>query len=85
MEKKNKKYCSYCGAVMIESDVPAEKTEKEYCTFGGCYRMSMGSPFNTKTGKRQYVKEFICPLYKERIFFSSPHDQYYIDDVFTKG
>ena len=84
MEKKNKKYCSYCGAIMIERDVPAEKAKKECCSFGGCWRSSMGTAFDTSTGARQYVKEFFCPKYKEHRFFLSPHDQYYIDDVFTK-
>ena len=79
-----KRYCSYCGAEMIERDVPAEKAKEEHCTFGGCFRWSMGTAFNTRTGKRQYVKELVCPKYKKRIFPSSPHDQYYYDKVFTK-
>ena len=85
MEKKNKKYCSYCGAVMIECDAPAEKAKRDCCTFGGCYKVSMGTAFNTENGKKQYVKEFICPEHKEHRIFQSPHDRYYIDNVFAKG
>ena len=83
MKKQNKKYCSYCGTKMIETDVPAE-TKQTYCYGLDCQKIPMGSAYNTKTGKRQYVKEFTCPNFQKHCLLTDKHDNYYIDDVFTK-
>ena len=80
--KKEIRYCSYCGAKMIIRNSPAE-TEKLYCYGGDCYKRRMGDAFNILTGKKQYAREFVCPKYKSKWIFESPHDFYYFDDIFT--
>jgi hypothetical protein len=81
---EEKRYCSECGSKMIVEDVPAE-TEEVHCYYGDCIKMRIGSPYNSKNGKRQYVKHYYCPNFKKHWLRSCRHDNFYDDQIFVKN
>lgn len=83
-EKTEKRYCSYCGAQMIMKKVPAE-TENTYYYGINVVKRPMGSPYDIKTGKKQWVREYICPNYVKKKWwvFTGDHDKYFDDRILT--
>ncbi len=74
----NLRYCSYCGAEMIER---LDGAETCYMFYGDMPTIPVGSRFNRKTGKQQFCYRYICPHWKKKIFFRSPHDNYFLEEI----
>ena len=75
MEQEDTMYCSYCGAEMLEGIVGAENV-----TDG--FSLPLYTAYDSKTGKRQWVKVFRCP--NSRRFFNQ-HSGVVINKVFVEG
>ena len=78
---KGRKYCSHCGAKLNTKLVGAE-TVFEY--YGESQSIEYDSAYNEKTGERQFVLAYECPNYVKRLFFCSPHDSGFFDEIVTK-
>ncbi len=83
----NKKFCSHCGAEMIETLSEAEKNMMHYGegVYSEGVTVPFASPYSKFTGKRQYVYKYTCPLHKDHLWgmIYSKHDNYFIAEVIT--
>lgn len=80
--KKEVKYCSYCGSELIEHDVPAEKYGSVFSRFP---ITTPYSAFDSETGKKLFIKEYICPKWKgDSIFRDEKHNKYAKGKPFIK-
>ena len=78
---KEKRYCSYCGA-KIKPEIIGAEVRVLYCGFGDCWKKSISSRYDPKTGKRQYVRKYRCP---NSTRFFNKHDDFIDEKVFTMG
>ena len=81
VEPHAKRYCSYCGIQMIETMHGAETNHVSYGP--ECGTMRLASPYDEKTGQRNYCYKYTCSKWKKKCWglFYSDHDNYFIDEV----
>lgn len=72
-------YCGQCGMLLQEDLVPAEKYEA--CYESGCLTPYTHSPYDRKTGKRQWCRKYTCPLKVK--FFNSSHTDFIEEEIIT--
>lgn len=74
-KRKTKRFCSECGAQLIQgNDFASNVAVYHYDSLGGC-NMRLDSPYSKSTGKRNVVDTFTCP--NARRFFNT-HDRFVI-------
>jgi hypothetical protein len=75
-----RRYCSHCSKLMIETLVGAEKNMMFY---GDQSTIPLASPYDKKTGERNYCYRYQCIDHKEIWWglFYSDHDSYFVDTV----
>ena len=78
--KKDIRYCSYCGH-KIEPELVGAEVKVLMCYGMDCFKQPVGNRFDEKTGKRQYVRRYRCPNWRKRFLFSSPHDSYIVKEI----
>lgn len=76
----NQRFCSFCGAEMIENLYGAEICRMYY---GDSPSIPVGSAYNKETGKRQYCYHYVCPKWENKLFGYSPHDEYFLEKIIT--
>lgn len=71
-----RRFCRHCGAKLLESYVPADQ-----------YPDMPVDNFNKETGKRNFVKEYRCPHYREQSFWrkDSEHDCFAKRDIIQEA
>lgn len=76
------RYCSYCGEEMLVWNEPADNC---FMFYGDTSTIPIASRYDKKTGLRNFVRKYKCQNYKKRKWYhigGSPHDEYFLDDVF---
>jgi hypothetical protein len=75
------RYCKYCGREMKVYLTGAEMAMQYY---GDTQSVPAGSAYNSLTGEKQFVRKYICPQWKDKLFGRSKHDNYCNDEIITK-
>lgn len=79
----NDKHCSRCGAKLIQREVGAENYGYSCSSYGYGPNSYGYEKYNRETGKKNFIKEYICPKSSWRDVFCL-HDRYEAGGVYNK-
>jgi hypothetical protein len=83
-QKLPKAYCSHCG---MDMHLTMRDADENMMFYERESTIPFAKKYNSETGKRQYCPYFKCRNYKDKKWYQfagSPHDEYFLDEVWIE-